>query len=129
MGCEAKLLAVVDDDADVRVALSRLVASAGFAVETYASGPEFLRSIDDHEPDCLVLDVHMPDLSGFDVQAALAVGHAAMPVVVITGHDTPDSRARALKLGASAYLCKPVNDEVLLAAIGSAIGGRSPSTR
>ena len=129
VGCEAKLLAVVDDDADVRVALTRLVASAGFAVETYACGAEFLQSIDDHEPDCLVLDLHMPEMSGFDVQGALAMGHAAVPVVVITGHDTPDSRARALKLGARAYLCKPVNDEVLLAAIGSAIGGGSPSTR
>ena len=59
---------------------------------------------------------------------ALAVGHAAAPVVV-NRHDTPDSRVRALKVGAKSYLCKPVNDEVLLAAIGSAIGGDSPSTR
>ena len=125
MECNARRLAVVDDDEDVRVALTRLVSSAGFAVETYASGAEFLRSIADHEPDCLVLDLHMPDLSGFDVQAALAVGHAGVPVVVITGHDTPDSRARALKLGASAYLCKPVKDDVLLAAIGGAIYGVS----
>ncbi|HYN60303.1 MAG TPA: response regulator [Rubrivivax sp.] len=124
-----KLLAVVDDDADVRVALSRLVSSAGFAVETYAGGTAFMQSIDDHEPDCLVLDLHMPDMNGFDVQCALAVGHAAVPVVVITGHDTPESHARALKLGAKAYLCKPVDDEALLAAIGSAIGGGSPSTR
>ena len=54
------LLAVVDDDDDVRVALRRLVCSAGFAVETYGSGAEFLRSVDDHEPDCVVLDLHMP---------------------------------------------------------------------
>jgi CheY-like chemotaxis protein len=88
------LLAVVDDDADVRVALTRLVSSAGFAVETFASGAEFLRSVTDHEPDCVVLDLHMPEMSGFDVQGALAGGHAAVPVVVITGHDTPESRAR-----------------------------------
>jgi FixJ family two-component response regulator len=119
------LLAVVDDDADVRVALTRLVASAGFAVETFASGAEFLHSIADHEPDCLVLDLHMPDMSGFEVQGALADDHAAVPVVVITGHDTPESRVRALQLGASAYLCKPVNDDALLAAIGTAIGGVS----
>ena len=129
MGCNATLLAVVDDDADVRVALTRLVSSAGFAVETYACGAEFLQSIDDHEPDCLVLDLHMPDMSGFDVQGALVVRHAAVPVVVITGHDTPEARARALKLGAKSYLCKPVNDEALLAAIGSAISDVSPSTR
>jgi FixJ family two-component response regulator len=129
MGRDARLLAVVDDDADVRVALQRLVSSAGFAVETYASGAEFLRSVDDHEPDCVVLDLHMPRMSGFEVQDALAVMHAAVPVVVITGHDTPESRVRALKLGAKAYLCKPVDDEVLLAAIGGAIGGGPPSTR
>jgi len=123
MANDATLLAVVDDDADVRVALTRLVSSAGFAVETYACGADFLRSVEDHEPDCLVLDLHMPAMSGFDVQSALAAGHAGVPVVVITGHDTPESHARALQLGAKAYLCKPVDDEALLAAIGTAIGG------
>ena len=119
------LLAVVDDDADVRVALSRLVASAGFAVEAFGSGADFLRSVQDHVPDCVVLDLHMPEMSGTDVQGALACGHPAVPVVVITGHDTAESRALAMHLGASAYLCKPVDDEALLGAIGAAIGGVS----
>ena len=123
---KATLLAVVDDDEDVRVALARLVSSAGFAVEAFATGAAFLRSVADHEPDCLVLDLHMPAMSGFDVQGALAVAHAAVPVVVITGHDTPESHARALQLGAKAYLCKPVDDEALLAAIGSAIDRAVP---
>jgi len=125
MSRDVQLLAVVDDDADVRVALTRLVSSAGFAVETFASGAEFLRSLEDHEPDCLVLDLHMPEMSGFDVQSALATGHANVPVVVITGHDTPESHARAVQLGARAYLCKPVDDEALLEAIDTAIGGAS----
>jgi len=123
---DVPLLAVVDDDADVRVALTRLVSSAGFAVETFASGAEFLRSIEHHEPDCVVLDLHMPDMSGFDVQVAVSSGHAAVPVIVITGHDTPESRARAIQLGAKVYLRKPVNDEALLDAIGTAIGAVSP---
>ncbi|HEX6829884.1 MAG TPA: response regulator [Burkholderiales bacterium] len=117
MANHVPLLAVVDDDAEVRVALTRLVSSAGFGVETFASGAEFLRSIENHEPDCVVLDLHMPEMSGFEVQAALAMDHAAVPVVVITGHDTPESRARALNLGAKVYLCKPVNDDALLAAL------------
>jgi FixJ family two-component response regulator len=125
---DVSLLAVVDDDADVRVALTRLVSSAGFAVETYASGAEFLHSIQDHQPDCVVLDLHMPEMSGFDVQGALTDAHAAIPVVVITGHDTPESRARAVQLGAKAYLCKPVDDNALLAAIGTAIGDVSSLT-
>src|SRR5512137_903354 len=99
----APLLALVDDDADVRVALTRLASAAGFAVEAFASGAEFLRSVDDHEPDCVVLDLQMPAMSGLDVQAALATCHATVPVVVITGHATADSRARAARLGARAY--------------------------
>jgi FixJ family two-component response regulator len=70
MGKDTMLLAVVDDDEYVRVALTRLVSSAGFAVETFASGATFLRSVEDHEPHCLVLDLHMPEMSGFDVQGA-----------------------------------------------------------
>ena len=123
---DSPLLAVVDDDADVRVALARLVSSAGFVVETFASGAEFLRSVQDHEPDCVVLDLHMPEMSGFDVQGALASGHPALPVVVMTGHDTSESRARAAQLGAKVYLRKPINDAALLVAIGDAIGGVSP---
>ena len=126
MARDAPLLAVVDDDEDVRVALTRLVSSAGFAVETFASGAEFLRSVQDHEPDCVVLDLHMPAMSGFDVQGALASGHPTVPVVVMTGHDTPESRVRAVQMGAKVYLRKPINDEALLAAIGDAIGGVSP---
>jgi|SRR5208283_1766027 len=126
MVSDARLLAIVDDDADVRVALTRLVISAGFAVETFASGADFLRSIEDHEPDCVLLDLHMPEMTGFDVQGALASRHAAVPVVVITGHDTQESRARAVLLGAKGYLCKPVDDGALLAAISTAIGGVMP---
>lgn len=124
MTVEAPLLAVVDDDPDVRVALSRLVASAGFAVESFASGVDFLQSVEDHEPDCVLLDVHMPDASGFEVQGALAIEHAAVPVIIVTGHDSPESRARALGLGAKDYLCKPVDDEALLAAIDTAIASK-----
>ena len=126
MGRALPLLAVVDDDADVRIALTRLLASAGFSVEAFASGADFLRSLEHHDPDCAVLDLHMPDMSGFDVQGALA-GHSTVPVVVITGQDTPESRTRALGLGAKAYLCKPVDDEALLAAIAVAVDGGSTS--
>jgi len=126
MGRALPLLAVVDDDADVRTALTRLLASAGFSVEAFASGADFLRSLEHHDPDCAVLDLHMPDMSGFDVQGALA-GHSTVPVVVITGQDTPESRTRALGLGAKAYLCKPVDDEALLAAIAVAVDGGSAS--
>ena len=121
---KAPLLAVVDDDAEVRLALTRLVASAGFEVEAFASGEAFLQSVRDHEPDCVLLDLHMPDTNGFDVQSAMLAAHAGVPVIVITGHDSTESRARALNGGAKAYLCKPVDGETLLQTINAAIATR-----
>lgn len=119
------LLAVVDDDADVRIALVRLVSSAGFAAESYATGAEFLLSIDRRVPDCLILDLHMPNMTGFDVLAALErSGQAHIPAIVITGHDSVESRSRACDLGARGYLPKPVEHEALLAAIECAMAER-----
>jgi two-component system, LuxR family, response regulator FixJ len=120
MNCEAQL-AVVDDDADVRVAMTRLLDSAGFAVRSFASGADFLSSIAAQKPDCVVLDLHMPGMSGFDVQSAILSGHPGLPVIAITGHDTPETRARAMRLGALVYLCKPVDDMALMTAIGEAM--------
>jgi|SRR5882672_10405047 len=115
------LIAVVDDDPFVRKALERLLRAAGLSVEAFASGVELLASADHHEPDCVVLDLHMPDVSGFEVQSRLARAHSGVPVVVITGHDTPESRTRALGGGAKSYLTKPVDDEALLKAISTAM--------
>lgn len=114
-------IAVVDDEEDVRVALHRLLRSAGFEVLVYASGNEFLRHAQDSAPDCLVLDLHMPGMSGFDVQAELNERQSSLPVVVITGNDMAEGRRRALDGGADAYLCKPVDDESLINAILGAV--------
>mgnify|MGYP001120972032 CR=1 FL=1 len=115
---------LVDDVADVRIALTRLVSSAGFEVETFESGAAFLQSLDDHEPDCVLLDLHMPGTNGFDVQRAMEPAHASVPVIVITGHDGSESRSRALSGGAKGYLCKPVDGERLLETIDAAITTR-----
>lgn len=125
MSVSTPLIAVVDDDADVRVALTRLAASAGFMVESFESGAAFLNSIEHHEPDCVILDVHMPGVSGFDVQGALAKAGASIPVVAITGRDSPETRSRALQLGAKGYLAKPVDQYALLAAIEAALSGHA----
>ena len=119
MGSE--LVAVVDDDSEVRVALMRLLSSAGYASESFASGTEFVQSVDEHTPGCVVLDLHMPGLSGLEVQQRLVERHPEVPVVVITGHDSAETRRRALGLGARAYLSKPVDGEALLSAIGEAL--------
>jgi|SRR5450755_2256746 len=114
-------VAVVDDEEPVRKAIERLLRSAGMGVETFSSGSEFLDSMNSRQPDCLVLDLHMPDMTGFEVQAHLAQSSTRLPVIVITGHDTSESRARVLASGAAAYLSKPVSDDVLLDAIAATI--------
>ena len=124
MAQQRSRIAVVDDEEPVRKALQRLLRSAGMDVETFPSGAEFLDSLLTSEPDCLVLDLHMPGVNGFEVQTRLAKSGTRLPVVVITGHDTPEAQARSLAGGASAYLLKPIDDRVLLAAIAAAIARR-----
>jgi FixJ family two-component response regulator len=115
------MVAVVDDEESVRKALGRLIRAAGFRVETYASGSEFLHSVQQHLPHCVVLDLRMPHVNGFHVQQALTDSGTHVPVVIITGDDSPESRVRALAQGARAYLRKPVDDAMLLDAIQTAI--------
>ncbi|QNP39510.1 response regulator transcription factor [Lysobacter solisilvae (ex Woo and Kim 2020)] len=114
----------MDDEEDVRHALRRLLRSAGFDVLVYGSGREFLRHAAGGAPDCVVLDLHMHGESGFDVQHALAEAQLPIPVVVLTGCDTRANRARALANGASAYLTKPVDAELLIDAIVAAMRDR-----
>lgn len=108
---------VVDDDESVRKALQRLLRAADLDADTFASGREFLESLASRQPDCLVLDLHMPGMNGLDIQRHLVNDGLQVPVVIITGHDEPETRERCLSSGASAYLCKPLDDQTLLDAI------------
>jgi FixJ family two-component response regulator len=116
-------IAVVDDDESVRKALKRLLRAANLDADTFASGREFLDSLPAQVPDCIVLDLHMPGMNGLDIQRQLARGALRVPIVVITGHDEPQTRAQCLSAGAAAYLRKPLDDEALLDAIHRAAGG------
>jgi FixJ family two-component response regulator len=118
-------VAVVDDEHSICVALQRLIRSAGLGVTTYGSGEDFLRELDKNQPDCVVLDLHMPKVTGYEVQCRLAQMGKRIPVIIITGHDTPEARTRALKNGAAAYLLKPVDDQMLLDAISAAIADKA----
>jgi FixJ family two-component response regulator len=109
------VVAVVDDEPPVRRALQRLLRAAGFDVRLFASGADFMAHLDGI--DCVILDLHLAGMSGFDVQEALAARNSQLPVVVLTGNDTPANRSRSLANGARAYLCKPVDDKVLLDAL------------
>jgi FixJ family two-component response regulator len=113
-------IAVVDDEEPVRKALTRLMRSVGLSVEMFGSGAEFLKSLETRLPDCVVLDLQMPHMDGFNVQAHLARKCAALPVIIVTGHDFPNARDRAMAGGASAFLRKPVHERTLLDAISAA---------
>jgi FixJ family two-component response regulator len=113
------LIAVVDDEESVRRALGRLIAAAGFDVQTFCCGADFLLWAAQQRPHCVVLDLRMPQMNGFEVQQALAP--SLPPVIVITGDDSADSRSSALRHGASACLRKPVDETMLLDAIERAV--------
>ena len=125
----APLVAVVDDETDVRLALRRLLRSAGFEVLTYESGTEFLRHAPDSRPDCAVLDLRMPGPSGFEVLAALRSLQLPIPVVVVTGNESAGSRDEAIAGGADSYLCKPVDGDALIDAVLAAIARHRPGSR
>src|SRR4030095_486573 len=112
---------LVDDEASVLKALSRLLRSAGLNVETFGSPREFLQRHDPHAPGCLVLDVAMPGLNGLDLQRALAARGTELPIIFLTGRGDIPMSVEAMKQGAVDFLTKPTNDEDLLAAVRAGI--------
>lgn len=116
------LIAVVDDEESVRKSLRRLLVASQLDATVFASGQEFLDSLGSGQPDCLVLDLQMPGLTGLEVQRVLSGARVRFPTIIITAHDEPESRARCLSAGAVAYLSKPLHDELLLEAIARAVG-------
>src|ERR1700747_3887521 len=88
--------------------------AVGLSVEMFGSGAEFLKSLETRLPDCVVLDLQMPHMDGFNVQAHLARKWAALPVIIVTGHDFPKARERAMAGGASAFLRQTVRERTPL---------------
>ena len=123
-----ELIVIVDDEESIRRALKRLMVAAGFRAQSFASGAEFFASLGTSRPACVILDLHMPVMSGFDIQQRLHDEQHEIPVVVITGHDTAEMQQRAMRAGAVAYLRKPVDDQSLLRAISEAISIRPNET-
>ena len=121
------MIAVVDDEESVRKAVVRLLRSAGHRAQGFASGSEFLRCWPGDKPDCLMLDLQMPGLSGTEVQRALNRAGAHLPVIVMTANDAPGAREECMREGAVAYLNKPVDVLVLLDAVDVAIGAARKS--
>lgn len=108
---------LVDDDDAVRRSAGFLLKTAGFAVESYASGVEFLKDVATLEPGCILLDVRMPVMDGLEVQRALGERGITFPVIVLTGHGDVNVAVSAMKAGAIDFIEKPFEKAVLLAAL------------
>jgi len=114
-------VAIVDDEAPVRKALARLLTASSFEVKTYGAAREFINSIRTDVPECLVLDIHMPDFSGHDLQRYLARLGIKVPTIVITAFNDPEIRERCQTAGAATFLTKPLHGPTLIDAINAAV--------
>jgi FixJ family two-component response regulator len=114
---EADTVYVVEDDTSLCNAMRRLLRSAQYRVITFPSAEEFRQSDFKNNPGCLLLDIRLPGISGFELQEQLLASGVQMPVIFITGQDRAGMEERAMRMGASAYLRKPVDEETLLVAI------------
>ena len=121
MSANVATIYVVDDDPAVRKSLGRLLKAAGFRVEAFASAAAFLAQAPHARLGCIVLDVQMPDLTGIELQQALAGAGIALPIIFITGHGDVPTSVRAMKAGAVDFLAKPFDDKELFAAIALAL--------
>ena len=115
------VIAVVDDQSSVRSSLARLLRSADYVPAKYPSGQEFLDALDSAPPDCVILDLRMPGLNGFEVLARLALREPRLPVIVLTSYPSAEAKERAMAEGVAAFLTKPVDRTVLLEAVQRAV--------
>jgi len=113
-------VAVLDDEPGFRQALSRLLRAHDLKVQAFATRKEFVTAAAGQKFACLLLDLHMPDSTGFDVLADLKTRGMQLPVIIITGHDQPGSAATARELGAANYLLKPLDETALLSSLREA---------
>lgn len=116
-----RTVGVVDDDPGILRALRRLLRTVGLSVETFTSAEALLASENLQRMDCLVVDIHLGGMSGFDLQQRLAETGRSIPIIFITALDDSPTRERARRAGAIDYLRKPFNEPALLGAIARAL--------
>ena len=114
---------LIDDDESVRRAIGRLLRSAHLDVETFASAEDFLRNPMQSQNACIVIDIRMPGLTGFDLLERLAAEGTRIPVIAVSAHDDTETREHARELGAVNFFRKPLDDQALLDTIWWAISG------
>ena len=116
------MVAIIEDDESYRVAVRRLLKSAGFSVQSFASAEDFLNSGEQRETGCLIADIRMPGMSGLDLQSKLNSDQCPIPTIFITAHGDEKMRLQAMRGGAVKFLAKPFDGEVLIEAIRVALG-------
>ena len=119
MNAPNAVVAIVDDEESIRRALGRLIRSAGYEGQLFAYGTDFLASMPIPGLRCVVLDMHMPGMSGLEVQIEMAKSWPHLPIIFITGHEDPEAQRRVLATRPLAFLHKPIDSSYLLGAIGS----------
>src|SRR5271170_3719965 len=118
---ETKLVAIVDDDDSVRIALHGLMKAVGLPAQAFASAEKFLESGQQRQAACLIADIRMPGISGLELQAKLNAERCKIPTIFITAHGDCGMRMQALRAGAVEFLTKPFDDEVLLESVQAAL--------
>ena len=114
MSLEEKQTFIVDDDESVCRALSALLKTYGFTVDTFSSAEEFFRTVPNSVPGCLILDIHMPGLDGWETLQYLNKSGSSRPVIIISADKNEGLNEKALKAGAVGFLQKPFNDKALV---------------
>jgi FixJ family two-component response regulator len=128
---EARVISIIDDDASVREATARLVRSLGHAAAVFSSAEEYLESAQARDSACLITDLHMPGMSGTDLQSRLIAEGRRTPMIFMTAYFEEKVRDRVLKAGASGFLRKPFDDDSLIACLDKVLGksGAGPATQ
>jgi FixJ family two-component response regulator len=120
-------IAIVDDDPSVLKALARLLHTRAVETRTFTSARDFLAALSDGHPECLIVDLQMPEMTGLELQRHLTRNGIQIPTIVITAHNEADMRELCESAGAASFLLKPLQDTSLLAAINAARDRNSPT--
>lgn len=123
----APLISVIDDDGPFRTAMDSLLRSRGYAVLTFASAAEFLRSLQLDATSCVITDVQMPDIGGLELQSMLRTRGCTIPIIFITAFPEESVRARALRDGAVCFLVKPADASTLIGCVEEALAAGNAS--
>jgi len=115
------MISIVDDDVSLVEATVSLLESVGYMAEGFRSAQDFLKSPQFPNVDCLILDIRMPSMDGFELQRTLAAGNHSIPIIFVTSHDSDDAKTQATEAGAVAFLCKPFSQNSLLQAVRFAL--------